>query len=341
MIILFFVCQVPKNGIFKDMAKDLKAFKIKANGKIFDYRLGRKLDLNDVNKFFSKEFEIEKIWSAPRHVLGVLQKENKKLFLKLAKSEGIGEMTKIDYKWNDVFNKEYPDLPKFKVPKNYKSGLYKQSLRSGDLGKLFYEIMEYFEGEPLCGQYDDPEKITNYIAEIIELSEIVQKIKASNLERNSFVEGETHIEWFVNKAKLWLEGIPGDIIQEYKVEELLSIVEEKSSSLERKTRHGDFAPWHIIKMQNGLGLTDGEHAISDGVEYYDICYFIQRAHSELGGIDVAMSLFDELLKRNYDKNKLKIVLAARAIGGFLDEFLKPTPDYSLKNQFKNWVLSIY
>lgn len=313
------------------MNRYLKAFKIRVDGRVLDYRLGRDLNLKEVEKFFGREFEIIKIWSAPRHVLGILKKNNIKLFLKLAKSEGIGEMTKKDYEWNDIFNKTYPNLSKFKVPKNYKSGFYR---------RLVYEIMEYLEGELLCGQYDDPGKVAKYIPQIIELSEIIQKIDAPSLVGNLFVNGKTHTEWFVNKTKLWFDGIPQNIIHERKLDELLNIVENESSILKNRTRHGDFAPWHIIKMQNGLGLTDGEHAIGGSVEHYDICYFIQRVHSELGGIEVAKNIFDELLKRKYDKTKLKTVLAARAIGGFLDESLKPIPNYKLKNEFRNWILSL-
>lgn len=313
------------------MNKNLDAFKIKVDGRVLDYRLGRDLDLNDVNKFFSKKYEIEKIWSAPRHVLGIIRKSNNKLFIKLAKSKGIGAMTQMEYKWNEIFNQQYPNLAKFKVPKNFDSGTYKG---------LFFEVMEYFEGEPLCNLYDDPKKIINYIEQIIEFSEIVRGIKISGLERNSYIKSKDYIEWFVNKTKLWFEGIPQDLTQKYGVNKLMQIVDKKSSKLKKKTRHGDFTPWHIIKMKNGLGLTDGEHAISDGVENYDICYFIQRVHSELGATSIAENIFNELIKRGYDKNKLKVVLAARAIGGFLDESLKPTPNYDLKNKFKDWTLSI-
>lgn len=314
------------------MSKNLKAFKIKVNGKILDYRVGQDLNLKEIEKFFSKKYVIEKIWSAPRHVLGILRKDGNKLFLKLAKSEGIGAMTQIEYKWNDIFNSEYPNSLIFRVPKNFERGFFKN---------LFYEVMEYFEGELLCGQYDSPEKIDNYIPQIIELTEIIQEIKNFDLKRNDYIKSKDYIEWFINKTKLWFEGIPENVIHEQKISDLLNIVVNESSILERRPRHGDFAPWHIIKMKNGLGLTDAEHAISDGIEYYDICYFIQRVHSELGGTKIAEKIFNELLRKNYDKKKLRIVLAARSVGGFLDESLKPTPDYTLKNQFKNWVLNIY
>lgn len=88
---------------------------------------------------------------------------------------------------------------------------------------------------------------------------------------------------------------------------------------------------------NSLGLIDGEHARVDGVENYDICYFIQRVFSIVKNLDIANSIVEELLKRGYEKEKLKPVLAARAIGGFLDESLAPNPDYSYAAKFTTFV----
>lgn len=321
----------PKKWYISIMGKDLNAFKIKVNGKILDYRVGNDLNLEDIKTFFSQNYQIEKIWPAPRHILGILKRDKSRVFLKLAKSEGIGAMTQIEYKWNEIFNKTYSHMSIFRVPKDLDSGFYHG---------LFYEIMELFEGQPLCNTHENPTRISDSIAKVIEFSELIQDISITGLERNDYIKAKDYIEWFVKKTKLWFDGIPQNIVQGYKINELLTLVEKASSILEKRTRHGDFTPWHIIKLNNGLGLTDGEHAISDGVENYDICYFIQRVHSELKGERVAKLIFKELFKRGYDKNKLKTVLATRAIGGFLDESLKPKPNYDFKNKFREWVLSI-
>lgn len=82
-----------------------------------------------------------------------------------------------------------------------------------------------------------------------------------------------------------------------------------------------------------LGLIDGEHAHSLGVEYYDICYFIQRVYSVLEDEELASKIFHKLLSRGYDKSKLRTVLSSRAIGGFLDESFKPSPDYQIASDF--------
>lgn len=111
--------------------------------------------------------------------------------------------------------------------------------------------------------------------------------------------------------------------------------------MKNQSRHGDFAPWHLIKLNtNQLALIDGEHARSNGVEYYDIAYFIQRVFSVLGNQLLSKQILSLLLKRNYNLQKLKVILASRAIGGFLDESLKSRPNYQIANQFKSWALNI-
>jgi len=320
---------------YLDVTRNLKAFKIKVNGKVLDYRVGRELNLAKIREYFSKEYEIRELMSAPRHVVGILQKKggkNQKFFLKLSKSEGISATTQNEYKWNDSFNKNYKNLTKFRVPKNYESGYYEG---------LFYIIMEYFEGSLLCPFAGNGEIIFDYIKDTIELSEIIQKARIKNLRHNDFIEAKDYKEWFLDKTKAWLEGIPEKTSRQFELEKLLTLVEENYQTLEKRPRHGDFTPWHIIKLEKGgLGLIDGEHAISDSVAGYDICYFIQRVFSELKNAEIAQEIFNELLKRDYDPKKLRTVLTARAIGGYLDESLKPKPDYTYKNRFRDWVLKL-
>lgn len=93
----------------------------------------------------------------------------------------------------------------------------------------------------------------------------------------------------------------------------------------------------ILLPNKQLGLIDGEHAHSFGVENYDICYFIQRVYSILKDEKLASKIFHKLLSRGYDKSKLRTVLLSRAIGGFLDESFKPVPDYQTASEFASRV----
>src|SRR3990172_12438592 len=122
------------------MRKNLGAFKIKVGTKILDYRLGENLNLDDVKKFSSRKYKVKKLWQGPRHVLGELEKSDKKLFLKLSTTEGIGAVTKNEYNWNEEFNNQIKrSSSNYWVPTNYDCGLYQN--------KLFFLITDKLEGE--------------------------------------------------------------------------------------------------------------------------------------------------------------------------------------------------
>ena len=83
----------------------MKAFTIKLNGQLLDYRKSKNLDLVNVRNFFSNKYKVKKLWQEQRHVLGIVEKDDRKLFLKLATTQGIGAVTQIEYKWNDELNR--------------------------------------------------------------------------------------------------------------------------------------------------------------------------------------------------------------------------------------------
>lgn len=314
--------------------RELKSFKIRLKNKILDYRQSEDLDLKKVKIFFSKKYQIKKIWKHPRHILGILAKDNREFFLKLSVSEGISLITKNEYNWNDYFNK-YNSSNGFSVPKNYDSGIFEN--------KYFYLITDYFEGDLLCSigiSRTKINKLIKFIPQIIKLSEVIQNLPQADFILPEYEEKDYKIR-FLNKTKDWFGDIPPEIAKKYKVNDLLEIVEKRVSELDARPRHGDFTPWHMINPGNNkLGLIDGEHALLDGVENYDVCYFIQRVFSVLKSPKIAREIYFELLKRGYNKEKLKIVLASRAIGGFLDCFLDKNLDYKFAEDFKNWVLKI-
>lgn len=298
------------------MRKDLKSFKIQ-KGKIFlDYRLGENLDLKKVSDYFQESYQIKKLWQGTRHVLGILKKKGVEYFLKLSTSEGISIVTKNEYKWNNYFNLNYSDND-FVVPKNYDGSLFNK--------KYYYIISDYLEGKLL----NDVEK---YLPQIIQLSESIQQLPKKD---------EDYKKRFINKVCMWYRDIPVDVLKKYKINTLFKTVENGINELTAKVRHGDFAPWHMIIMADGrLGLIDGEHFLVNGVENYDICYFIQRVFSVSKKQNIAKEIYSQLLKRQYNVDKLKTVLASRAIGGFLDESLVGNPDYKCAEKFMDWVLGL-
>lgn len=313
------------------MSGALRAFQIKIGNKILDYRLGKNLDLELVRTFFEKKYVVRKIWSGGRHIFGILEKNNKTLFLKLSTTEGISETTKNEYYWNEQYNKLVPrNSSVFWVPQNESYGLFQNT--------LFYLITDKFEGELIC---PEPKKVNvsksfiNSIPSIIRFTDLIQELNI-NLP---IIQNYNNENYFLEKTKTWYNGIPKNILDKYKISELLDIVENNISLLQKKTKHGDFAPWHLISLGSNLGLIDGEHATNNGVENYDIGYFIQRVFSVLQNPSLAKQILSILLNNGTEVMKLKVILAARGIGGFLDESLKASPDYKISNGFKKWVLS--
>src|SRR3990167_1879012 len=141
------------------MGKCLAAFKIRVGGKILNYRLGKNLNLEDVKKYFRKKYKVKKLWQGPRHVLGELEKSNQELFLKLSTTEGIGAVTKNEYRWNEEFNSQIK-RPKsnYWVPKNYDCGLYQN--------KLFFLITDKLKGEFLAKTPTESKMSQTFISSI-------------------------------------------------------------------------------------------------------------------------------------------------------------------------------
>lgn len=312
----------------------MKAFDIKVKGKTLDYRISKELNLKEVQKFFSKNYIVKKVWQESRHVLGILEKDGVDMFLKLATTEGISATTEIDYNWNQQANDSLSRNLDFWIPRNLGKGFYKEN--------IFYIVTEYFQGE-LLAKRPHPnrknEKFEKYIAQIIDFSEVVQNLDIDELSKKDTYE---YKEWFLEKTKSWYNEVPEDIINKYQANKLLEIIEDGYKILDKKARHGDYTPWHMIKMQNGkIGLIDGEHAMKNSVEYYDIGYLIQRVFSVFEDHEFAKEILEMLISRNYDLKKLKVILASRAIGGFCDEVLLRTDhNFERANKFGQWVLSL-
>lgn len=308
----------------------MEAFKVRKKRKVLDYRVGKNLDLRQVHEFFSKNYLVKKLWQEKRHVVGILEKDRKEYFLKLATTEGIGIRTTTEKTWNEQFNK-YSTNPQFIVPKNFEDGYFEG---------LYYLTMDKFDGQFLCDVERESNLFDSNIGKIIDFSEHIQKLSL-NIPINDAIQNSNHQEWFRLKTKSWLDALLKDVYKQFEIFILWKVVKEGAEDLLEKPRHGDFTPWHIFVLKNGaLGLIDGEHAHSHGVENYDICYFIQRVFTVLDMPELAFKIFKQMLERDYDKAKLQTVLASRAIGGFLDQSFHQNPSYKKEKAFRNWVLSL-
>lgn len=309
----------------------MNAFKIRASdGRVLDYLKSQELDLDKIRTHFSKEYQIKDLRQPGRHVIATVNKNNTDYILKLSSTEGVGVRTETEALWNDEFNK-FSKNSAFRVPKNLDDGYYEG---------LYYLLMEKLEGEHLSTLRGENYIADKYIDAIVEFSELIQNLPL-DIPSDDVIELENHQEWFVAKTKSWYENINEEITKQFELDKLMKSIEEGSRELKEKPRHGDFTPWHMITLKNGgLGLIDGEHAHSHGVEYYDIAYFIQRVFSVLNRREEAEKIVGKLLERKYDLDKLKTVLISRAIGGFNDEFLTPVPNYKRAQEFTEFITGL-
>ena len=157
----------------------------------------------------------------------------------------------------------------------------------------------------------------------------------------SLEDNENYLERNLRKIESWFNDIPPEVVDKFEINKLLHLTKYDYQKLKKRTRHGDFTPWHMFKLTNGrIGLFDGERAMRNGVEYYDATYLIQRVFSVLENPEFAKDIYQMLVKRFYDIDKMRTLLMARAIGGFLDESLGPKPNYDIASEFKTWALNI-
>lgn len=307
------------------------AFKVTKDGQIYDYRVPQQLDITDIINFFSTKYKVSDLKQAGRHVTGILNDGKKDFFLKLSTTKGISIISQNEYKWNAEFNKK--ENVQFQVPKNVTFGEY---------NGLYYFLTEMLRGEPFATteNFTLNASFEPMIPKIVDFADFIMAQHITGVGRPDVVAGATPQDWFVNKTKSWLDAIPAQIQAQFGLVSLFAKVESGVASLATKPRHGDFTPWHLLKTSSGLGLLDGEHAMSEGVELYDIGYLIQRVHTISKNPAVSQQILTTAEGKGHSTEKIKTILAARTIGGFLDAHLAGKTEFTLENEFKDWIISL-
>jgi len=294
-----------------------------------------KIDLKEVKDFFEKQnWQVHHLIQPHRNIYAFLTKNNQAFHLKLAGSKGMSLLLENEAEWNKQFNQLLTRDSQFWVPKNVAQGWFNHD--------YFYLITEQFTGRLLVNypQTQGVSLLTQQLDAVIDMSEVISSLDL-DLRNRDYASSGSAVDFFLIKTHKWFKAIPTAVAQRYQLSQLLRSVETEASALSRRARHGDFTPWHIFLLNNHkLALIDAEHATSEGVEYYDIAYFIQRVYQVLKSPALAKTIYQKLVDRGYDIGKLKTILAARAIGGFLDESLIDQADYIWARKFKEWVNSI-
>ncbi len=315
---------------------DNNPFTVSVGGRELDYRVKDNLDLNQIKEVLeSKGWQVIELAQPHRNVVGVLEKDGERFRLKLAGSVGMGVLVKNEVEFLTQAKGLLPeDL--VALPTLVESGELKFNNQTYP-----YFIVKELPGKPLVSypETKDTAQLAPYIDQIIQTAEAVSSLPISLKARDYAGEGD-YKDFFLNKTRKWLTAIPEEIRNRYQLNALSDIVKAGTPKLEKSFRHGDFAPWHILLLDDErLGLLDFEHATSEGVQYYDLAYFIQRVFQVLEDKNLAKEVYHRLISRGYDQAKLKTVLASRAIGGFLDEWLGER-NFAQAERFKEWVLLV-
>jgi len=301
----------------------MKGFLINIGNKKIDYLKGKKLDENQVITFFThlgyqKLTLIKDNNLFNRHIILTGYYKNKKVFIKLATSKGISYLNKNEYYWYKSVSNQ------INVPQIYSTGYFKN---------YFYFVCQYLENN-----FVDLDFLSENLDLIINLSEKISQLKIKKLPADNFIKGKTPQEKFINKTANHLQSLPKKIIKEYNLDNLFLKVKNQASELKTACRYGDFNINHMILKNNQIYLIDGQLAMTQWVEYYDIAYLIQRIYSQFNHQSLAKKIVNRLLEKNYSLKKLTTILFARAIGGFLDEYIAQGNNYQLHNEFKNWII---
>lgn len=302
-------------------------------GKTERHRRSEKLDLREVKDYFTaKDYEpisVEQVW---RHVTGILRKEDKDYFLKLASTTGVAERTRNEFEWNNLISSlpENQKLPVL-IPQNYDSGEFKG---------LFWFLSDY-AGKKLLVRPEDKNETGGLEKELPVIAETARKIidikTDLTLPLDKEIAEEERKEKFFKKLEHWAEETPKDVTK------LITFIKERFDYLQIAPSHGDFVPWHFVQSDEGkLFLVDGEHAHVLGLKFYDVAYFYHRVFTKLKRPDIAdrfLGEFGGLYEFSEEEKELfKFVLAQRLVGGYFDAEKDGITSVALQDQLKTRLL---
>ena len=103
-----------------------------------DTRKATKLNLTKIKNYFTKlGYKVKSVSQLWRHVHGVIEKNNREYFFKMASTPGISERTKNEASWNKAL---FPIINKKRT--NF---LVPQIFKTGEFQGLYYYISEYYQ----------------------------------------------------------------------------------------------------------------------------------------------------------------------------------------------------
>ncbi len=303
-----------------------------------DYREIKPVNIAQTEDYFrSIGYESRGLMLTGRHVHGTLTQGNNTWFVKVATSRGVGIRTRVETAWN----KQICKLPNAPI---YTPLVHQDGYINGDPQQYFL-MTEYIDGQLLVpdrAPIHDTQSLRKHLPTLIAMTRYIATCSITDVPDVEDIDASNPQEWFMQKTHRWYDAIPDEVKKEYRISELVQSIESSYKNLEVGPRHGDFAPWHVIvgSQNDKLTLIDAEHARIDGVVGYDAAYLIQRLFCVLEQPELARSAYELSLQCAYDPRALKTILAARAIGGYLDATMLGFGALKTMKSFSNWISSL-
>lgn len=280
---------------------------MKMKRKKFPRPRARKIPFDLVSDFLKKKgYKVIKIKRPWRHVTAILEKDNQKLFFKMATTIKTSKMTENEYNWNERVGSQLNPKAPFLVPRNIEKSFFQK--------KLFFFISTYFGNQTLADKYPpNVKQLERWIPKIAKAAYLISQIDCQPKEEE---KTKSVGECLITSVSEWASQVSID------VQPLLTIIKDSKQKVKKCWAHGDFVPWHMYDLKNGkFGLVDAEHG-GCGLKHYDVAYFYVRVRQSLGEKELAKNFlmeFMNLLPKKYRLTfwrDLKPILAQRLMGDF-------------------------
>jgi hypothetical protein len=284
-----------------------------ASGK--NYRDTEILDQEQVKQFFEQQgYKVTNLKQPWRHLVGILEKDNQKYFLKMATGEGIAERTKNEAQFNhkvfDLITKNKIDF--FTVPEIIKEGHYQ---------KHYYFICLYYYPDPSATKEPpNPKNLKKWLSQIVEINHFLESLP--NLDLPWDQSNPDRAKEYLRKNQLFY-----DETKDPTLKPILDLANSIKDYYKPALNHGDFVPWHLFQNGKQLILIDSEAGSNLKPKYYDVAYFYRAVYTTLGP-ELAKKYLALYLKTISAKEKqifkplFKSLLAIRILGGRYDTIVE-------------------
>ena len=216
-----------------------------------------------------------------------LSKEKNSYLLKIA-GNGFERDLSNEVWWNNTLNRLVEANPNMKV----------RAPHIETYGKNFY-IGEFFKAKPLIvdGFKFDKTDIDPWVSQIARvLIDFDQMALQPGLSQSPEYENTNSAPYsnLESKVDQWMEiPLKNGQIDEKAILTAKQLIEKYSPYVLPRLQHGDFVPWHMYDLGEGIiGIIDGEHASLIKPRLYDLAYIYSRLVTRMKSFEIARKLLN-------------------------------------------------